>query len=70
MTTIEFQVAGMTCGHCELSIREEVREIPGVESVEVSRRSGTLVVTGGEPIDEGAVIAAVEQAGYQAVRSA
>ena len=33
MTTTEFQVTGMTCGHCELSIREEVQEVSGVESV-------------------------------------
>ncbi|MDQ0821734.1 copper chaperone [Arthrobacter sp. V4I6] len=70
MMTTEFQVTGMTCMHCELSIREEVGEIPGVESVEVSHQTGKLVVTGGETVEEGAVIAAVEQAGYQAVRSA
>ena len=29
MTTTEFTVTGMTCGHCEMSVREEVEEIPG-----------------------------------------
>ena len=28
-TTTEYQVTGMTCGHCEMSVREEVSEIPG-----------------------------------------
>ncbi|MEO9249322.1 heavy-metal-associated domain-containing protein [Citricoccus nitrophenolicus] len=70
MNTTEFQVTGMTCGHCEMSVREEVEEIPGVESVEVSHQDGTLVVTGAEPVDETAVISAVQEAGYQAVRSA
>ena len=60
----------MTCGHCELSIREEVQEVPGVKSVEVSYQTGKLVVTGAESIDEAAVIAAVQEAGYQGVRSA
>ena len=32
----EFIVSGMTCGHCEMSVREEVQEITGVTNVEVS----------------------------------
>lgn len=68
-TTNEFQVTGMTCGHCELSIREEVQEVSGVESVEVSHRTGKLVVTSDQPVDDAAVIAAVQEAGYQGVRS-
>ena len=42
----------------------------GVTGVEVSHQSGQLVVTSAEPVDEAAVIAAVEEAGYQVVRSA
>lgn len=60
----------MTCGHCELSIREEVQEIPGVESIELSHRTGKLTVTSKEPLEQGAVIAAVEEAGYRAVQAA
>ena len=70
MAISEFQVTGMTCGHCELSVREEVQQIPGVEAVEVSHRTGRLAVTGTGPIDPDTVIAAVEEAGYRAVRSA
>lgn len=70
MTTTQFQVTGMTCGHCEMSVREEVQEVAGVTGVEVSHQSGQLTVTSSEPVDEAAVIAAVEEAGYQATRSA
>ena len=45
MATNEYQVTGMTCGHCELSIREEVEQIAGVEDIQVSARSGRLAVT-------------------------
>src|SRR5690606_17539414 len=45
MSTIEYDVTGMTCGHCEMSVREEVSEITGVDSVEVSAKTGKLVVT-------------------------
>lgn len=69
MSTSEYQVTGMTCGHCEMSVREEVGEIPGVQSIEVSHETGTLVITSAEPVDDAAVLAAVDEAGYEAVRT-
>jgi len=62
-------VTGMTCGHCEMSVREEVSGIPGVEDVEVSAQTGKLVVSGSGEIDDAKVLAAVEEAGYTAVRA-
>jgi len=67
-TTTEYRVTGMTCGHCEMSVREEVEQIAGVEGVEVSAPSGRLVVTSAQPVDDAAVLAAVDEAGYSAVR--
>lgn len=69
MTIDEYQVTGMTCGHCEISIREEVSEVPGVQEIEVSAQTGKLVVTGTDAIDDLQVLAAVEEAGYSAVRA-
>ena len=69
MTTTQFQVTGMTCGHCETSVRGEVSQVPGVTGVEVSVATGRLVVTAEQPVDDAAVIAAVDEAGYAAVRS-
>lgn len=68
MAVIEFQVTGMTCGHCEMSIRNEVGQIPGVENIDVSAQTGKLVVTASQPVEDGAVLAAVDEAGYSAVR--
>ncbi|WP_422117657.1 heavy-metal-associated domain-containing protein [Brachybacterium sp. UNK5269] len=59
----------MTCGHCEMSVREEVGEIPGVRSVEVSHESGALRVRSEQPVQDAAVLAAVAEAGYSAVRA-
>jgi copper chaperone len=70
MATNEFQVTGMTCGHCEMSIREEVREIAGVDDIQVSAQSGRLTVTSSEVIDDAEILAAVVEAGYSAVRLA
>jgi copper chaperone CopZ len=69
VTINEYQVTGMTCGHCEISIREEVSEVPGVQEIEVSAQTGKLVVTGTDAIDDLQVLAAVEEAGYSAVRA-
>lgn len=58
-----FIVEGMTCGHCELSVREEVEELAGVQSVEADASTGRVVVRG--EVDEAAVHEAVEAAGFQ-----
>lgn len=69
-TTTEYQVTGMTCGHCEMSVREEVEEIPGASVSQVSHETGRLVVESDQPVDDAAVKAAVEEAGYSAERAA
>lgn len=63
--TSTFTVTGMTCGHCVSSVTEEVQDLSGVESVDVVLETGTVTITSAEPIDETAVRAAVEEAGYQ-----
>ena len=63
-TTKSYTVTGMTCAHCVASVTEEVQEIPGVEDVQVVLEGGALTVTG-ETVDDAAVKAAVEEAGYQ-----
>jgi copper chaperone CopZ len=69
MNTSEYQVTGMTCGHCEMSIREEVSTVPGVQEIQVSAQTGKLVITTTEEVDDAAVITAVDEAGYKAVRA-
>lgn len=63
--TQTFTVTGMTCGHCVASVTEEVQEIPGVETVDVVLETGAVTVTSPKPVDDAAVKAAVEEAGYQ-----
>ena len=55
----------MTCGHCVSAVTEEVSGLPGVTDVAVDLASGGLTVTSGAPVDDGAVRAAVEEAGYE-----
>ena len=65
MSTASYTVAGMTCGHCVNAVTEEVSAVPGVTAVDVDLASGGLTVTSTEPVDDGAVRAAVEEAGYE-----
>jgi len=63
--TATYTVSGMTCGHCVSSVTEEVQEIPGVENVDVVLETGAVTVTSSQDLDDAAVRAAVEEAGYQ-----
>ena len=63
--TRTFTVHGMTCGHCVASVTEEVQEISGVEHVDVVLETGAVTVTSSQPLDDTAVRAAVEEAGYR-----
>lgn len=69
MSTTSYTVTGMTCGHCEGAVRSEVAKLEGVTGIEVSAASGSLVVTSDAALDDGAVLAAVDEAGYSAVRA-
>lgn len=66
MSTAEYTVTGMTCGHCVASVEDEVGAIDGVTEVAVDLQSGRLTITSAAPLPESAVTAAVEEAGYSA----
>lgn len=65
--TATYGIDGMTCEHCVMSIDEAFRELPGVTDVRVDLVAGgrsTATVTSTEPLDDNAVDAAVDEAGY------
>jgi copper chaperone len=65
MTALTYDVPDMTCAHCERAITAEVSTVPGVASVAVDLATKRVTVTGGA-IDDSAVRAAIEEAGYEA----
>ncbi len=65
-TERSYTVQGMTCSHCVASVTEEVTQVAGVTAVDVALASGRLKVTG-EGVDDAAVRAAVEEAGYEVI---
>jgi copper chaperone CopZ len=60
-------VEGMTCDHCVNAVRGEVAGVAGITDVQVDLDT-KLVRVAGEDIDDAAVFAAVEEAGYEAVQ--
>jgi copper chaperone CopZ len=62
--TRTYVVEGMTCGHCVAAVTEEVEKVPGVTGVAVDLDSGRLDVTADGAIDDAAIAAAVDEAGY------
>ncbi len=57
----------MTCEHCVNAVRSEVTGVPGVTTVDIDLDT-KLVRVAGDDIDDAAVFAAVEEAGYEAVQ--
>ncbi|MEV6346272.1 heavy-metal-associated domain-containing protein [Actinoplanes sp. NPDC051851] len=65
MATTTYSVTGMTCSHCANAVTTEVSALPGVTAVEVDVPAGAVTVTSDTPLDESAVRAAVDEAGYE-----
>ncbi|QIB45744.1 heavy-metal-associated domain-containing protein [Streptomyces aureoverticillatus] len=69
VTTV-LDVKGMTCGHCEGAVSSEIGELAGVSSVEAVAATGKVTVVSASPLDEEALRAAVDEAGYELVGKA
>ena len=63
--TVTFSVPAMHCGHCERAVRDEVSAVAGVNSVDVDLETKLVTVTG-DGLDDAALRAAIEEAGYEA----
>ena len=65
MDTAVYVVPGMSCAHCEAAVIEEISALPGVEGVAVDLESKRVEVSG-KALDDAAIRAAIEEAGYEA----
>ena len=63
---LAYLVAGMTCDHCTVAVADEVAGVAGVASVDVDLDT-KLVRVHGTGVDHAAVVAAIDEAGYDAV---
>jgi copper chaperone len=64
-TNRAYLVPGMSCDHCKVAITEEVTQVAGVASVDVDL-DAKLVQVSGRDLDDAALVAAIDEAGYDA----
>jgi copper chaperone len=62
---ITYRVPGISCGHCGAAITAEIEKLAGIESVSVDLGAKRVTVTG-SGLDDGALRAAIDEAGYDA----
>lgn len=66
MATMEIEVKGMTCGHCERAVEEGLSALPGVEHVRADRETSRVIIdtTPGATVTEDALREILEDEGY------
>ncbi len=62
--TMTFTVPGMTCGHCESAVTQEVSALAGVTAVAVDLDTKIVTVEGSD-LDSDQIIAAIDEAGFE-----
>jgi len=65
--TVVYDVPGVSCEHCRHAIESEVSQVAGVERVTVDLDAKTVTVSA-EPLDDEAIVAAIDEAGYDVIR--
>lgn len=66
-TTSTYRVNGMTCGHCVGAVTTELSKLDQVTDVKVSLDTGQATITSHASLDDDAVRAAIDEAGYELV---
>jgi len=67
-TSTTLNVQGMTCEHCVQAVRSELAKIGGVTDVHVELDSGAVTISSAGMLDDEAVRAAIDEAGYEWVQ--
>ncbi|CAM3699551.1 heavy-metal-associated domain-containing protein [Nocardiopsis rhodophaea] len=67
MAATTITVSGMTCGHCEKAVKEEITALPGVTSVHVDLESGRVSIESEAPLTDAQLASAIDEAGYEIV---
>ena len=65
MSTTTIAIKGMTCGHCEGRVTNELKKIDGVTEVVASAESANAVITSTAEIAAASIEKAIVDAGYK-----
>lgn len=69
MDKLSLKVSGMSCSHCQMTVRKALEQIPGVSKADVDLNAGTASVeaeSGRVSLEQ--LMQAVEAAGFQPAR--
>lgn len=64
-THVTLEVTGMSCTGCEDTVESVVRDVRGVRDATADHEAGTVTVTGDDDLDEGYVVTAIHNSGYE-----
>lgn len=62
---MQFDVKGMTCGHCEKAVTQAIMQLDPQASVAIDRAQNRVDVTSTQPAEK--LASAIQEQGYQAV---
>ena len=63
--SMKISVKGMMCGHCEKHVKDALEAIEGITSATASHEKAEVAIETSKEVDESAIKAAVEKAGYE-----
>jgi copper chaperone len=55
MTTVEYHISNISCGHCVHTIESEIGDLEGVVSVNADQESRMVTIDYQPPADEGKI---------------
>ena len=64
MTTVKYTVPNISCGHCVHTIKMEVSDLAGVQTVEASEESKEVTIVFGDPATEEQILALLKEINY------
>jgi len=62
--TLELEVTGMTCGHCQTAVLKALKAVGGVQDAQVDLAGGKATVHGNPDVQQ--LLHAVQEEGYSA----
>lgn len=64
MTTVTYSIPNISCGHCVHTIKSEVSELPGVQTVDASPETKKATITFDAPATEDQIKALLASINY------
>ena len=61
-------VDGMSCNHCKMNVEKALKEIDGVETVEVNLETKEVIISSNKEIDNKVIEETIKEAGYEVTK--